>query len=162
MDNKEFARLLLCEATELLESTGRNGLARRIYEEKYGKEDPKSDLTSKELELDAENRRLLSKENKDNISAKMAKKQYVNGKYMPSSKLPVYKNDRAKEINKLMSKYHDITYKNYKNASRVNKNINLKSKINKNKERINTISKTQNESIAILLTEAALLLNNED
>lgn len=167
MDNREFTKVLLYEASELLESSGRNGLAKRIYEEKYGKDNPKErekernkisvlrthsiskemdkklDKRDEDLDMDESNRRLLGKHDAYNstsadISRGRTSIRGING-YGTD-------NDRAKYLDIALDMVEGKNRLNSERASRVNKNINRRA---------------QNESIAILLTEAALLLNED-
>ena len=138
MDNREFAKVLLCEATELLNEGARYRKEIKDYEgyssHSIGKKASK--LYAKKDNLGAiiwnTAGKMMSANTKDDINPNSASKslnnmaKYMTGEITDSEKKEYEKREKSKEL-------HD--------------------KIN------NRAKKTQNESIAILLTEAALLLN---
>ena len=157
MDNKEFARLLLCEATELLESSGKNGLITKLGEKGLLGDDEviqirepdriitrspmevANTLTKRKKELNKEYSSLLKdKKNTDMLDSK---------RKMHAAMHSSLTNDLMKEINNEPKNWKDAVMKKRPKSYYIHKKINDRAK------------KAQNESIAVLLTEAALLLN---
>ena len=168
MDNKEFASILLSEATEILNEAGRNNhlrvlankqdnvraakktIEKRIASEPdkveyYGKSPLKSKIDTLQLKraarlLEAEDKKLAKEGKKYSNRVSKDLSDSLNDDHRMHTNTFEYEKDRkAKE--QFMK---DFGGKKPKNAS-------LHERINKRT--------SQNESIAILLTEAALLLN---
>ena len=191
MNNRELAMALLEQATELLneasrydnadellESAGKNGLARRVYEEKYGKKskkdiekdkerlmklkshsvseesDDKIDKKIYDLRVDERNRDILNK------SAQSANGRIHSGISKGEQSLDSHANyganDRAEYIDDKMEKVKRKLDENRRKASRVNQNINERAleSTNPHEKR----KHVTNESISELLIEAAALL----
>ena len=170
MDNREFAKLLLCEATELLE-----GAQAEAYKARKAKENINQGK-------DKYIRRLISP--RGNVSLGHTMRTSVG--YDTATKDPKYKNDLNIPLNtfvynnydkqrgidlkimnkadKMAKKAIGVTDDEYKKAYNNDKSL---ENIRKRELAADAArrhirrheKKTQNESIAVLLTEAALLLN---
>ena len=188
MDNKEFAKVLLCEASELLaESAGRNGAGDRYREAKL--KNMKKEMA--ELRAKANDGKLTEKEEERLDDLRYAA-SYVNGwdgSKSHSSPGPKFFGDAyARKASPASINHGNISLG--KDAAKISKQIadgkggtrvdyikpsgsytytdvdkydRSDRKVNPIHEKINNrAKKSQNESIAVLLTEAALLLNEED
>ena len=174
MDNKEFAKVL-CEATELLNESSRqkfetmsrnkrieladeiaevqkNRLAEKAKREYFGKnavkskiDEAKMKLTEKKLTKDFDKigktaEKFSARANKDSVNLSRFEDEDFN---LHRSYVNKKKDRKAKEA--FMKEFGGKSPKNKKLHERINKR--------------GEAFKSQNESIAILLTEAALLLN---
>lgn len=172
MDNREFARVLLSEATELLESYGANGAGRKFYEErikrdeKFIKDNKKKaemykragyeDKGPGKLTAKAKQRIEENKEEALKYETRQTKKEFESSPYgedaAQKSRWYIYA-DADNDYAYADDDYSNATYSAGLRGVKSHKYINRKlhNRINK---------RVQNESIAILLTEAALLLND--
>lgn len=156
MDTKEFAKVLLCEATELLESAGSNGLSSKFAHKmklKYGKEDE----FVKHLEPDLE----LKKYKKD-LTQSIARYHDTKHKgLIPDEEISKIDQNVINGINaiKTSNNYQRDRLLSYID-SRTKKSNPIHKKIEENVKR-SEAKKPNNEctDLAVLLTEAALLLN---
>ena len=200
MDNREFAQVLLSEATELLaESAGANGVARRYRDARYEnmkKEISKLRAKANDGKLTKEEERKLNNlmHNLDYVNQGKTFKEAENDLSQPESKffgeafarkaspasinhgnIMIGKNAAAysKQIASGKSTKDDDVpglkpssfrkYDGVEKYDRSDRKVNpIHKKIEENAKRAEA-KKSQNESIdlAILLTEAALLLNEE-
>ena len=169
MDNREFSKVLLFEATDLLESAGRNGQYRRIMDALYKEEKYKNDKADKETEHKRKqyekagyadkapslsdrrkesNYKQISDELNDNYRAAKRGDDTVDSRYRDGYQVGYNLDDRE---------YHQHAYDRlHKNDDKLKKQKAVHGRINDRAKR------AQHESIAVLLTEAALLLNDED
>ena len=148
MDNKEFAKVLLCEASSLLE-----GAQAEAYKKR--KED-KLDKDAKE-KMDRYDRRYADRysvgskmhaKDEDILNPTTERAKYLSKQFNDD----IQRNSNAHVMTrkKLGTTVSDLSYDWHQTKDAANRHLRKQSK------------KTQNESIAILLTEAALLLNDED
>ena len=194
MDNKEFAKVLLSEATDLLsESAGQNGVGRRYRDARY--ENMKKEIA--ELRAKANDNGLTEAEEKKlrNLRTNIGYveqgktfKEESEGYSQPESKFfgeayarkasPAAVNHGNIILGKDAARYSrqisagkstkdddvpGIKPSGLRKYDGVEKYDRSDRKVNHIHKKINDrATKSQNESIAVLLTEAALLLNNED
>ena len=192
MDNREFAKVLLCEATELLESAGQNGASRRYRDARY--ENMKKEIN--ELRAKANDGELTEKEEKRLRNLKCNIGYVKQGKTFEEEEHS-YSQPESKFFGKAYARKASPAAVNHgnitlgKDAARYSRQIaagkstkdddvpgikpsalrkfdgvekydRSDRKVNPIHDKINKRAKSQNESadIAILLTEAALLLND--
>ena len=161
MDNREFAQLLLSEAADLLnESAGKNGMYRRAGNAMVKNEKKKNDEYDKKVENARKQYERAGYE--DKAPAKADRYTEANYKYYADLQNKEYANARQGYKDSGSEKPYDTIAYNM-NTIRPKDKKELTEKQIKLHERINKRGKrAQNESIAVLLTEAALLLNYED
>lgn len=147
MDNKEFAKLLLCEATELLEGAQAEAYKARKEEEKHNQE-------TKDIDR-IKNRLTRKKEDIGNSAHKTKFNKFLNNyltKY--ESKLDSLPIDTIKdEVN-----YYNAELSAFKRGEKEAK----KDGFDYRKQSKKRGHLSECADIAVLLTEAALLLNDED
>ena len=188
MDNREFAKVLLTEASELLESGGQNSTDSRYREARL------KNIRKEIAELKAKGKDNFTEDDKKRLRKLMTAEMYVDGAYggneisMPGSKYfgeayarkasPASVNHGNISLGKDAARYSrhiaagkadqdgDIpgippsALRKYDGIERYDRSDR---KVNPIHKKINDrAKKTQNESIAVLLTEAALLLNDDN
>ena len=179
MSNMNLVKDLLETASTLLnESSGYNGLAKRIYEEKYGKKskkdiekdkerleklkshsvseesDKKIDKKMHDLRTDERNRDILNK-SAQNANGRIHSEISKGGQSLDAH-VNYSNNDRAEYLDDKMEEVSRKLNENRKNTSRVNQNINERAKKSTNPH--DQRKHVTNESISELLIEAAMLL----
>ena len=179
MDNRELAQVLLSEATELLNEAGARQKYIQILSDKHKKV---------ANDIKENNEKILREPMKRELYGKNTVKSHIDEAKMKlnDKKLNHEFNKIGKEAEKYsaradkgfvgLSKYEDEEYGLYNRRISKTKDKEAKNRFMKDfggkkphnsklHERINARGekfKSQHECIAVLLTEAALLLNNED
>ena len=172
MDNREFARLLLCEATELLEGAQaeaykarkadeefekwENGKGRRMHQNYSNSGNSKVYNAATDrgfASYDSNKKRSITKAEENGLDEKSAlahqrKMQNIAQRAANITEREANRRDaNAKKSGKVYDKKFDDNYQIAMDAAN---------------RHVRRHGKRLNESIAILLTEAALLLNDED
>ena len=169
MDNKEFAKILLCEATELLEGAQVEAYKQKKKEELYNSLDKQDSRRMHEMyskdgkskvynaattrgfaSYDANEGRSITKAEENGLDKKSALKHKNRMEDIAQ---------QASEITRREAKRRDLIAKQSGHVYDKNFDDNYKIAMDAtNKHLRRHGKKSQNESIAILLTEAALLL----
>ena len=160
MDNRELAQALLCEASDLLsESYGAHGAATKFYDERI----KKSEKFIKDNQRKADMYKRAGYEDKGPSKAIEDAKYDIDyskrEKAIYDTKNPKRNTSDRKKAANYSATFagHDYDYGHAANNGTNKKELSYRQKELHN--RINKRAKAQNESIAVLLTEAALLLN---